>query len=187
MKPKQQYKKSKTGSYDLCQTPPYALEPLIRHMKFAKFHRIWEPACGEGLLVDGLKSHGFDVLGTDILERSLESHHYDFFKYKPDWDWQCIVTNPPYSMKYDWIKRCYFLGKPWALLMPVETLGAAAAQFQFDTFGIQVIFMSPRIDFKMPDAGWSGKGAQFPTAWFCWKFDLPKDIMFARLNKVKCE
>jgi len=181
VKPKQAYKKSKTGNYDLCQTPPYALEPLIRPMKVAKFHRVWEPAAGEGLLVGELINKGFDVTQSDI----LDGKEFDFFKYVPSSAWDCIVTNPPYSMKYDWIKRCYFLGKPWAMLMPVETLGAAAAQFQFDTFGIQVIFVSPRIDFKMPDAGWSGKGAQFPTAWFCWGFDLPKDISFARLNKVK--
>lgn len=181
MKPKRQYKKSKRGSYDLCQTPPYALDPLVRPLKLAGFETVWEPACGEGLLVNGLRERGFEVAGTDIIGG------VDFFKFLVPPGIDCIVTNPPYSMKYQWIQRCYELNMPWALLLPVETLGARAAQVMFDTLGIQVIFMSPRVDFKMPDKGWSGKGAQFPTAWFLYGFNMKRDMVFAKLNKVKYE
>jgi hypothetical protein len=74
---------------------------------------------------------------------------------------------------------------PFALLMPVEMLGTAKGQRLFDKYGIEVIFMSPRVDFYMPNKGWEGGGAQFPTAWFTWKLNLPKQINFATLNKPK--
>ncbi|MHA2094578.1 MAG: hypothetical protein ACW98F_08115, partial [Candidatus Hodarchaeales archaeon] len=96
-----------------------------------------------------------------------------------------IVTNPPYSIKYAWLEKCYEYEMPFALLMPVEMLGTAKGQRLFDKYGIEVIFMSPRVDFYMPNKGWEGGGAQFPTAWFTWKLNLPKQINFATLNKPK--
>lgn len=183
MKPKKQYKKASGAGYDQCQTPPYAVEPLIHPLKAAGFNAIWEPAMGEGLLSDELSHQGFKVLGTDIIWGT------DYFTAEPWTDYDCIVTNPPYSIKYDWIERSYELNRAWALLLPVETIGAYAAQklFQAHDTGIQIIYVSPRIDFKMPNAGWSGKGAQFPTAWYTWGFNLPQDISYYRLTKVKYE
>lgn len=150
-------------------------------MRNAGFTTVWEPASGEDYLVKAMELHGFRVLGTDIL------FGVDYFDSQPWIEFDCSVTNPPYSIKYDWIERSYEIGKPWALLMPVEAHGAYAAQklFQAHEPDIQIIYVSPRIDFKMPEKGWNGKGAQFPTAWYTWKFDLPKDNNYYRLNKVK--
>lgn len=78
--------------------------------------------------------------------------------------------------------RCYQLGKPFALLMPVETLGAKAAQILFEEFGVEIVFTRPRISFKMPNAGWNGKGAQFPTAWFTYGLGINQPVTFAKLQ-----
>lgn len=54
---------------DACQTPGYAIDPLLPYL--AKFDTIWEPAAGEGLLVDALLDCSyriFTVLGSDILD-----------------------------------------------------------------------------------------------------------------------
>ncbi len=104
-------------------------------------------------------------IGTDI------NGGHDFFTYEPDW-WDVIVTNPPFSLKIPWIERCYELGKPWALLLPVETIGTKHAQELFTAHEpeIGIIYMNKRINFKMPNKGWDGAGAQFPTAWYTWKF-----------------
>jgi hypothetical protein len=107
-------------------------------------------------------SRGYKVISTDIL------YGIDFFKDQPSDYWTCQITNPPYSAKYKWLARSYELGKPFALLMPLETLGAWAAQKLFKRHGIKLIIPNKRIDFGMPEKGWSGGGAQFPTAWFCY-------------------
>jgi hypothetical protein len=172
MKPKEN-KGYNTGTYDECQTPPYALEPLIPYLNIN--HLIWESASGEETLVKKLREYYYTVISTDILRGQdffLERHYG-----------ATIVTNPPYSLKYEWLKRCYHLGHPFALLMPVEMLGTAKGQRLFKKHGIEIIFMSPRVDFLMPYALWAGHGAQFPVAWYTWKLNLPAEINYAGLNK----
>lgn len=57
-----------------------------------------------------LLTNGFyNVVGTDILTGQ------DFFTYRES-DFDAIVTNPPYSVKYQWLKRCYELGKPYRIV-----------------------------------------------------------------------
>jgi hypothetical protein len=133
-----------------------------------------------GTLVKEMRLRGYSVISGDI------NHGNDFFTDKrPSLPKTTLVTNPPYSIKYEWLERCYEIGNPFALLMPVEMLGTAKGQRLFDKYGIEVIFMSPRVDFYMPNKGYEGAGAQFPTAWFTWKLNLPQQINFARLNKPK--
>lgn len=181
MKPKEN-KGYNAGTYDECQTPPYALEPLLEHIRNWKT-LIWECAAGKRVLANSMiYDWGYNVLSTDI---SDPVGFGDFFKIEPENKDYTIVTNPPYSLKYEWLERCYDLRHPFALLMPVEMLGTAKGQRLFEKYGIEIIFMSPRVDFYMPHKGWKGGGAQFPTAWFTWKLNLPEQINFATLNKPK--
>lgn len=159
--------------FDACQTPPAAVEPLIAHL--SEDWIVWEPACGEGMIVEALYKAGHDVVGSDILQGC------NFFEHEPE-HWDCLVTNPPYSIKYQWLERCYALGKPFALLLPVETLGAQRAQALFIEHGVQIILFDKRVNFKMPNVGWEGSSAQFPTAWFTWGLDLETQIVFAKLG-----
>ena len=167
MKPKQNYK---FGPMDDCQTPGYALEPILPWLELWGFYRIWEPACGDGLLVRELERHNFTVRGTDL------KTGVDFLDYnhKPDVD--CIVTNPPFSIKHLFIEKCVELGVPWFLLVPVEAIGTARVQDALTympedgsvnpTPDLGIIYTSKRINFKMPNKGWKGSGAQMPTAWY---------------------
>lgn len=171
MKPKSNYK---PGPQDNCQTPIYAVEPIL---KFIPIHwHIWEPAAGQGNIVKALSSYGYNVTGTDILTGQ------DFFKYKP-MAWDAVITNPPFSLKYRFLARCYQLGKPFALLLPLETLGAKAAQVLFKEFGIEIILLNKRVDFFMPVAGYSGKGAQFPTCWMTWGLNIGRQLTYANIIK----
>ena len=165
---------SRSNIYDRCQTPGYALDPLIPFIN--KDWRIWEPACGDGMMVNSFRDRGFDILGTDILTGTnffLEDHT----------DWDCIITNPPYSIKYHWLAQCYEFGKPFALLLPVETLGSGKAQRMFDFYKeTEIIFLSRRVNFIMPNKGLSGGGAQFPVAWFTWGLRIGRQMIFVELN-----
>ena len=149
---------------DKCQTPPYAIEPLMDWIDPTMV--VWEPAAGEGIMARALIAKGFHVVCSDIEPQFSAQLPLDFLIEQMPYHYDCIVTNPPFSLKYEWIERCYDLGRPFALLLPLETLGSTKAQRLFQKNGICVLLMSPRVDFKMPDAGWLGGGAQFPTAWF---------------------
>jgi hypothetical protein len=160
---------------DFCQTPHYAIDPLLPYLP--KHWAIWESACGEGQIVRKLTNEGYEVIGTDV--RGDNGRGRNFFFDSPDM-WDCQVTNPPYSIKYDWLERSYQLEQPFALLLPVETLGAKTAQRLFDKHGIEVIFLDKRVNFKMPHKQYSGT-AHFPTAWFTWRLNLPDKMMFSEV------
>ena len=192
MKPKSNYKteKHKANKMDQCQTPYYALDPLLPYLDKRKY--IWEPFAGVGHLADALMEQGYRVHASELEGRygitySPRGHSIiggsDFFLDLPREDVRdVIVSNPPYGVKYAVIERCYELGKPFALLLPVETLGAQKAQKLFKKYGIQVIFMDKRVDFIMSEKGLSSS-AQFPVSWFCWGLELPSDMVFVELVK----
>ena len=73
-----------------------------------------------------------------------------------------IATNPPYSEKDAFIRRCYELGKPWAMLMPLTALEGIARRGMFRNNGVGLLVLDRRVQFQ---AG--RKGAWFNTSWFC--------------------
>lgn len=168
------------GNSNDFQTPIYGIEPLLPYLK--KSWVIWEPACGNGNIVNYLGSLGYNIIGTDILFND-NLYNYDFLTWKPE-VFDCIITNPPYSIKQKFLERCYKLGKPFALLLPLTTFETRKRQKLFRDNGIEVIFLPERINFETP----SGKGssAWFATAWFTWGFGIGKPMTFLEtFNKDK--
>lgn len=157
---------------DQCQTPGYALDPLLPYLK--QYDVIWESAAGEGYMVRSLFERGYQAVIASDIEKN-------FFEWEPAY-YTKQITNPPYSIKYHWLERSYELGRPFALLLPVETLGAEKGAKLFDKYGVEVIFLHPRVAFKMPTIGWQGSRPQFPVAWFTWKFEIGIPMTFVKLN-----
>lgn len=84
------------------------------------------------------------------------------------------------NCKEKFLERCYELGKPFALLMPLTALESKKRQTLFRKHGIQLIIPDKRINFETPSG--KGSGAWFLTAWFCYGLNLPKDINFVTLS-----
>ena len=160
------------GGPDDYQTPPYAIYPLLPYIN--KNWIIWESAQGEGNLFREFKKLGYTVFGTDIIEGK------DFLSYNPPFHYDFIITNPPYSIKQDFLRRCYELKKPFALLLPLTTFETAKRQELFKKYGLQVLFFDKRINFKTPNG--NGSGSWFSTAWFTWGLNLPSDMVFTKLD-----
>ena len=169
--------------YDRCQTPAYALDPLLAYI--CSDWPLWEPAAGEGNLSGRLVSEGYQVYASDVLTDGIGDAVIggkDFFTWQPPF-WHCLVTNPPYSIKPQWIARCYNLGKPFALLVPVETIGAQGVQRLMERYGAELLLLDKRVNFKMPNLrSWEDSNAQFPTLWYCWQI-LPAPIMYGRIAR----
>lgn len=157
-------------SADDFQTPPTALTPLLPYLK--KEWLILECAEGKGNLTKALREKGFNVIGTDILTGT------DFLIDKID-KFDCIITNPPYSKKEEFITRCYTLGKPFALLMPLTALEGQKRQALYKKYGLQIILLNRRINFETPSG--NGSGSWFATSWFTWGLNLPKDIVYSSI------
>lgn len=159
----------KSDPRDRCYTPAYALDPLLPYLPAGA--TVWEPAAGAGHLVRALEAAGRGVYASEITAGE------NFFMHTPPVAWDIQVTNPPYSSKYQWIEHSYALGRPFALLMPLETLGAWSAQRHFRRYGVEVLLLNKRVNFYMPNLGLNGGGANFPSAWFCWRL-LPAPIVY---------
>jgi hypothetical protein len=191
----------KSHKYDQCQTPGYALPPLLAHLPPGL--RIWDPSTGEGNLARTLEYLGYKVSASDLLTGT------NFFEADPPAGSDGRIENPPFSIKYKWLERSYLLGDPFALLLPVETIGAASAQRLFARYGVEIILLDQRINFKMPShKSWSElikptprynedgspmlnakgehkktTGAQFPTAWFTHGFNIGRELTFEHVSR----
>lgn len=64
---------------------------------------------------DVLEENNFTVVNSHI------EYGQDFFDYEPK-EWDVIISNPPYHNKRAFWERCLDLGKPFALLLPVNIL-----------------------------------------------------------------
>jgi len=153
------------GHSDEMQTPKKAIYPLLPYLK--KDWTIWECAWGGGSLAKHLKEEGFDVIG---------SKETDFLDEKFNANFDCVITNPPYSLKEEFLERAYKLGKPFAFLMPLTALEGKKRGELYRKHGIQLIIPNKRINFITPSG--KGSGSWFQVAWFCWKLNLPKDLNF---------
>ncbi len=158
------------GNSNDFQTPPIALEPLYKYLISGSV--IWECAAGKGNLVDELKEKDFEVIATDILTggnfMNYEPEHYDY-----------IITNPPYSLKQQFLERAYSLGKPFAFLLPLTTFETAKRQGLFKKYGLEVILFDKRINFETPSG--KGSGSWFATAWFTNGLNIGRELTFEKL------
>jgi hypothetical protein len=173
--PKRSHIPQNQGSPDDFQTPPKAVIPLLPYL--SKEWRIWECAAGKGNLVRALQSQGYKIYGSDILTG------IDFLTSPPPQQFDCIVTNPPYSLKDEFLDRSYSYGKPFALLMPLTALEGERKQQLYRDHGIQLIIPNQRINFETPSK--VDFGSWFTTAWFTWKFSLPRDLFFFDLKHAQ--
>lgn len=165
----------KQGAPDDFQTPPYALKPLLPYIP--KEWIVWEPACGHGYLVDALEGLGYRVLATELhAEPSVD------FLTDLAMGWDVVITNPPYSIKQQFLERCYELGKPFALLLPLTTFETGKRQKLFRDNGLEVIFMDKRINFETPNKV-KKSSAWFATAWFTWGLNIGQAMSFVELDR----
>jgi len=151
------------------QTPPEAFDPLIPFLNLS--WTIWEPAAGEGNLVTHFRKNGFMCWGTDILTG------HDFLVDEPMFNFDCIITNPPYSLKDQFLARCYALGKPFALLLPLTALEGTVRQQHYRAYGVQLLFLPKRVHFQRPCM--TGRtSCYFAVAWYTWHL-LPEHMIFS--------
>ena len=150
-------------------TPPEAIYPILKYLPKDKIY--WE--CmdfGDSNITKILKEEGFEVVSTHI------NQGFNFLTNEPDFKFDVIITNPPYSLKTEFLKRCYEIGKPFALLLPIHTLEGIERNKLYRRYGLQLLVLDRKINFDK-----TKKNVWFNTSWFCWKL-LPKDLIFEEVK-----
>ena len=135
--------------------------------------KIWECTdFGSSNITKVLKENGYQVITT-------HKDNFDFLTDKPNFDFDMIITNPPYSLKDEFLKKCYEYNKPFALLLPLTSLEGINRGKMYRENGIELLVFDRRCNFIYNNAK---KSNWFNTSWFCWNV-LPKQLIFEELNK----
>lgn len=159
----------KNEKNDELYTPDYAIEPLLKYLPKDKI--MWECTdFGESNITKLLKQHDYKVIST-------HKDNFDFLTDVPNFDFDMIITNPPYSLKNEFLKKCYQYDKPFCLLLPLTSLEGIERGKMFREKGIDVLVLDRRCDFMD-----NKKSNWFNTSWFCYKI-LPKQLIFEELHK----
>ena len=150
---------------DFYETPPECTVALLRHLPEWRKRGTWEPACGNGAISDVLRRmcDGQRVVETDLRITPRTLGGVDFLK-----AWQMpesthqIITNPPFNLAAEFIRKCRSFNVPFALLLKSTFWHAAERRALFvETGPVKVLPLGWR-PAMAPDRGDS------PTMEFSW-------------------
>ena len=169
-------KSNTSADGDECYTPYYAVDPLLEFIPKDKI--IWCPFDEEwSAFYQTFKQGGHQVVRSSLAEGQ------DFFSYEPE-QWDIMISNPPFSKKDEVLQRAYELGKPFALLLPANSI-QGKKRFQIFQNEIQMLCFDVRIDFHTNGNMQSPtKGTPFGSAYFCRDF-LPSKLEMRELHKYE--
>jgi hypothetical protein len=172
---------------DTFQTPNYATDLLIPFIP-KKITHIWECAAGEGKIVNVLKSHEYNVVYSDIRGEGIANHNFLGDSYNAGLLWfidsykdsMAIITNPPFSVKEEFIEKAFFYKVPFAFLINADYSGK---QIDWINRGCEKIIPNRRIDYITP-TGRNGKtsSSQFHSMWLTYGFNLGRTEIFVELS-----
>jgi len=158
-------------------TPQYAVVPLLKYLK--PHSNIWCPFDTEdSWFVKLLNKEWHTVIFSHINTGA------DFFSTTtPDWT-EYIISNPPYSLKYEVFQRLFALQIPFAMLVGV--VGLFESQKRFEIFRdnhFEVMYMNRRISyFKSYEEQKPSLNPPFSSVYLC-QWILPKRIVFETITK----
>lgn len=158
---------------DFYATDPIALERLLEVETFDPF--VWECACGQGHLSEVLKSAGYIVRSTDLIDRGYGEGGIDFLLCQDHFNGD-IITNPPYKYAQKFIEHALSLvqnDNRVAMFLKLTFLEGINRRKMFDELPPEYIYVSSsRIqcakngDFELYEK--SG-GTAIAYAWFIWR------------------
>ncbi len=147
--------------------PPYGVKPILKYIPHNAV--IWCPFDKEdSQFVLQIKANGNKVISSHI------DNGQDFYTYEPNEEWDCIISNPPFTNKRNIFERALSFGKPFALMMSNTWLNDSAPKQLFLDKQLQLLMFDKRIKFN--NNGIVNDKITFSTSYFCYKF-LPKDII----------
>lgn len=150
-------------------TPPECTVALMQAESFALsalgIKTIWEPACGDGAMAEIIEHYGYDVIGTDLIDRGYGQGGRDFLHEQKPLA-RGIITNPPYDeLAEAFIRHAFHLGVEYvAMLLKSNYFHVSGrARLYFENPPIQEYKLTWRPDFM-------GYGNPTMTCtWFVWR------------------
>lgn len=158
-------------------TPNYAIEPILKYLKPSS--TIWCPFDTEkSNYVKLLIENGHNVIHSHILNGK------NFFDYIPNENIDYIISNPPYSIKFEVFKRLFELNIPFAMLVGVVGLFESQKRFNlFNTNKFEIMYFNKRVSyFKDYLDQKPSLNPPFSSVYITSNI-LPKQIVFENIEK----
>lgn len=169
---------------DYYATESKAIDVLLSVEKFN--NKIWECACGEGHLSKRLIELGYKVKSTDLINRGYGKWEIDFLQCTEKWDCD-IITNPPYKIAEDFIRKGIELtNNKLALFLKVQFLEGQKRKLLFKEYPPKYVYVSSsRLQTakngefeKMKEGG----GSAIAYAWWIWYKGFSGDTILKWIN-----
>lgn len=172
----------RTANGDEVLTPRYAVEPIIKYLAEKGYFRIICPFDKpNSKFVEVLWQNDFFAKVTHIETGK------DFFTYTPEEliGIDCLVSNPPYSIKDEVLERLYLLDKPFMMLLPQNTLQGGKRTKLFMKYGLEYLGFDKRINYYTKgELDKIKTGNHFASGYFC-RNVLPEKLIFEELKIIQ--
>ncbi|MCR9254724.1 MAG: SAM-dependent methyltransferase [Alphaproteobacteria bacterium] len=157
---------------DFYRTPAWVTEALLRRLILPFNAKVWEPAAGDGAILDVLEGNGLNTYGSDLNPQRHDIVLGDFLEddlsAPPGID--AIITNPPFKILDDWaratLRRSDHWRVPVALLARQEWDCAAKRWDLTSSLAMKIVLTSRPIWF--PDRELKAS-PRHNYAWYVWK------------------
>jgi hypothetical protein len=146
---------------DAYQTPAWVTLALVPHLRALGL--VWEPASGDGAMVDALTNAGLEVTFSDI------DHGCDFLEMGKMIGCDAIIINPPYALAQEFIEHALDMMEPHglvAMLLRTDYDHAKTRAHLFHgcpAFAKKVVLTRRIVWFEDGE-----KSPSFNHAWFIW-------------------
>jgi len=159
-------KKYKLDDYT---TPLYVWKMLLDYLDLGKNTIIYEPFYNNSKSKTYLGKLGYD---------NVIHENEDFFENYDKYEYDIILSNPPYSIKQNILKVLYKIDKPFVLIVPTAIISKLYVKniFKDDINKIQFIIPNRRLQFEVN--GYNQKRTPFDTLFMCYKLELQRDIVY---------
>ena len=124
--------RKRNSAFDHYATPEWATQALLNKEVFSQ--TIWEPACGDGAIVEVLKDNGYGVLATDI------QNGEDFFEQESQQ--MDIITNPPFNQAEKFIWHALEVGgNKVAMFLKLSFLESEGRKKLFEETPLETVYV----------------------------------------------
>jgi hypothetical protein len=181
------------AEHDFYATHPDAVKSLLKQ-PIGFYNVIWEPAAGQGHIVDVLKMYDYKVWATDLYDygRNDVTSGIDFLSYN-DSPGPCdIITNPPFGLAEEFIIKALGLLQPGhklAILLRLLFLESIKRNRLFKKYPPKTVYV-PALRYRCGrngDFDSTASSGAVSFAWFLWEKGYAGDttVKFVDNRKAK--
>lgn len=144
---------------------------------------ILEPCCGEGYMSEVLKSAGYNVTSSDLIDRGYGEVKslFDYEHFDGD-----VITNPPYKLALDCVKKSLDLvddGHKVAMFLKIQFLESKTRKEFFEQCPPKVVYVaSGRLSCAKNGDFSRCAGNAMSYAWFIWEKGYKDDTILKWFN-----